>query len=38
MGKMIEIVNPAFADIDMQVFSKNWEDEAWSWLDAKPAK
>ena len=38
MRKIIETVNPAFEDIDMQTFSKDHEREAWAWLGAESAE
>ncbi|GJL60859.1 MAG: hypothetical protein NPIRA03_37160 [Nitrospirales bacterium] len=38
MCKIIETVNPAFADMDMRTFSEDRESEAWAWLGAEPAQ
>jgi len=37
MRKIISVINPLFADIDMQTFSANQEDAAWAWLEAELA-
>ncbi len=37
MSKIIETLNPAFADIDMRTFPADREAEAWAWLGAEPA-
>lgn len=36
MAKIIATLNPVFADIDMQTFPADREDEAWAWLGAQP--
>ena len=38
MSKIIETINPAFADIDMRTFPADLEAEAWAWVGAEPAK
>lgn len=38
MRKVIETVNPAFADIEMRTFPEDQESEAWAWLGAEPAQ
>lgn len=38
MRKIIEALNPAFADIDMRTFPADQEAEAWAWLGAKPSE
>lgn len=38
MGKIIETLNPAFADLDMRTFPADQEADAWAWLGAEPAK
>ncbi|GJL62718.1 MAG: hypothetical protein NPIRA04_13720 [Nitrospirales bacterium] len=38
MRKIIESVNPVFADIDMRTFQEDQEHEAWAWLGAEPAQ
>ncbi len=38
MRKIIETVNPAFADMDMRTFPEDQENEAWAWLGAEPAQ
>ncbi len=38
MCKVIETVNPAFADMDMRTFPEDRESEAWAWLGAEPAQ
>lgn len=38
MCKIIESVNPAFADIDMRTFSADQEADAWAWVGAAPAE
>lgn len=38
MRKVIETVNPAFADMDMRTFPEDQENEAWAWLGAEPAE
>ena len=35
MCKVIETVNPAFADMDMRTFPEDQESEAWAWLEAE---
>lgn len=35
MGKIIGVINPIFADIDMQTFSADQEEAAWVWLGAE---
>lgn len=37
MRKIIETLNPAFADMDMRAFPEDQESEAWAWLGAEPA-
>lgn len=37
MRKIIETVNPAFADMEMRTFPEDQESEAWAWLGAEPA-
>jgi len=38
MRKIIETVNPAFADTDMRTFPLDRENEAWAWLGAEPTQ
>ena len=38
MRKIIETINPAFADIDMRTFSEGQENEAWAWLGAESSE
>lgn len=38
MRKIIETVNPAFADMDIRTFPEDQENEAWDWLGAEPAQ
>ena len=38
MCKVIETVNPAFADMDMRTFPLDRENEAWAWLGAEPTQ
>jgi hypothetical protein len=37
MCKIIETMNPAFADIDMRTFPTDQEADAWAWVGAEPA-
>jgi hypothetical protein len=37
MGKIIETMNPMFADIDMRTFAADQEADAWAWLGATPS-
>jgi hypothetical protein len=38
MRKIVESVNPAFADIDIRTFPADREADAWAWLGAEPKK
>lgn len=38
MCKIIESVNPSFADIDMRTFSADQEADAWAWVGAAPSE
>jgi len=38
MRKVVDTMNPAFPDIDMQTFPTDREGEAWVWLEAELAK
>jgi len=38
MRRIIERVNPAFANIDIRTFPADQEADAWTWLGAEPAK
>lgn len=38
MCKVIDAMNPAFPDIDMQTFPADREVDAWAWLEAKPVE
>ena len=38
MRKILESVNPAFAEIDIRTFPADQEADAWTWLGAEPAK
>lgn len=37
MTKIIEAVGPMLPNIELRAFASEQEDEAWAWLDAKPA-
>jgi hypothetical protein len=38
MGKIIDSLNPAFADVDMRTFPAEQEADAWAWLGVELAK
>jgi hypothetical protein len=38
MRKVIETVNPAFADMDIRAFPADQEADAWAWLGTEPSK
>jgi hypothetical protein len=38
MRKIVESVNPAFADIDIRTFPADREADAWAWLGAEPKR
>lgn len=37
MNKAVQTMNPMFPHLDMRPFPAAQEDEAWAWLDARPA-
>jgi hypothetical protein len=37
MDRIVDIVNPVFADMDMRTFPADREAEAWAWLGAQPS-